>query len=168
MTERGLNSLEHLQFSSIYQFFFEGHGWSRSAASGKLHIFSQVASWDSAHQYWRMCSRLIQRTHHWSSDENSYVSKWEGIFDIEAASPNPDLLLRHWTTIPVIASRIWHVSIYVRQETIAFVTANYPEWSIVGRTIETKGSKTSKLAEIPSLKLISQNLSYATELERIV
>lgn len=69
---------------------------------------------------------------------------------------------------PTFVATNWYVSVDYQQETIAFVHANYPDWSIVGGTIETKGSKTSKLAEIPSLKLISQNLSYATELERIV
>jgi hypothetical protein len=54
------------------------------------------------------------------------------------------------------------------QDTLAFVAATYPDWSIDGNIINLKANKASKSDEIPSMKLISQTLSYATELERIV
>mmetsp|Transcript_11809 Transcript_11809/g.11450 ORF Transcript_11809/g.11450 Transcript_11809/m.11450 type:complete len:264 (+) Transcript_11809:76-867(+) len=54
------------------------------------------------------------------------------------------------------------------KEVLTFVTSNYPDWCVVGNTIELKRSTTAKFDNINSLNLISQNLSYATELERIV
>lgn len=54
------------------------------------------------------------------------------------------------------------------EETIDFVTVNYPDWVITGHEIRLQASSTSKSEEIPALKLISQTLAYATELERIV
>lgn len=60
------------------------------------------------------------------------------------------------------------ISYIILQEVLTFVTSNYPDWCVTGNTIELKRSKTVKLDNINSLNLISQNLSYATELERIV
>lgn len=54
------------------------------------------------------------------------------------------------------------------EETLAFFTDYYPTWIISNGIISLIENKTQKSDEIPSLKLISQNLSYATELERIV
>lgn len=54
------------------------------------------------------------------------------------------------------------------KETISFVTENYPDWNCTGNTIDLQVTKSVKSDEIPSLKLIVQNLTYATELERIV
>jgi len=57
------------------------------------------------------------------------------------------------------------------QETQKFIQANYPTWDVVNGTIKFHGSHSNKtkIAEsIPSEKIISQVLSYATELERIV
>ena len=55
------------------------------------------------------------------------------------------------------------------KETVEFIQTNYPDWTISGNTtISLQGSKAAKSNEIPSLKLIAQTLSYATELERIV
>ena len=54
------------------------------------------------------------------------------------------------------------------KETVEFIAATYPDWTVNGNTITLQGSKGTKSSEIPSLKLISQTLSYATELERIV
>lgn len=54
------------------------------------------------------------------------------------------------------------------KEVLTFVTSNYPDWSVTGDKIELKRPTIAKLDNINSLNLISQNLSYATELERIV
>jgi len=58
------------------------------------------------------------------------------------------------------------------EETKEFITDFYPDWRVSGNAGEEKidllGSKAVKSDEIPSLKLISQSLAYATELERIV
>lgn len=53
-------------------------------------------------------------------------------------------------------------------ETIDFVSENYPDWSLVGGVYDLCATKTVRSEEIPSLRLIAQNLAYATELERIV
>ena len=55
-----------------------------------------------------------------------------------------------------------------QQETLAFVEENYPLWRVVGNQIELRGTKGPKSEEIPAMKLITQTLSYATEIERIV
>ena len=57
------------------------------------------------------------------------------------------------------------------QETVDFINACYPSWAIQGDVIHLTPSKektSGRSEEIPSMKLISQTLSYATELERIV
>jgi hypothetical protein len=58
------------------------------------------------------------------------------------------------------------------QETLEFIAAFYPTWEVdVGREhVRTSGAagKAQRSEELPSLKLIQQNLVYATELERIV
>lgn len=54
------------------------------------------------------------------------------------------------------------------QETKDFVADFYPDWTIEKDVIYPTGAKAAKSDEIPSLRLISQNLSYATEMERIV
>lgn len=56
------------------------------------------------------------------------------------------------------------------QETVEFIAAFYPTWEVdtARSVVLLSGAKTTKSEEIPSLRLISQNLSYATELERIV
>lgn len=54
------------------------------------------------------------------------------------------------------------------KETIEFVSQNYPDWLLVGTTFDLRATKAVKSEEIPSLRLIAQQLSYATELERIV
>ena len=54
------------------------------------------------------------------------------------------------------------------QETESFISEHYPDWTCTGNVVNLRSSKAAKSDEIPSLKLISQNLSYATELERIV
>ncbi len=55
------------------------------------------------------------------------------------------------------------------QETIDFINYSYPAWRIEGHRINIQNDlKGAKSEEIPSMKLISNTLSYATELERIV
>eukprot|EP01038_Epipyxis_sp_PR26KG_P004505 gene4505-6365_t len=54
------------------------------------------------------------------------------------------------------------------EETLDFIRTYYPSWQIEGNQIGFINTKSVKSDEIPSLKLISQTLSYATELERIV
>mmetsp|Transcript_3534 Transcript_3534/g.5829 ORF Transcript_3534/g.5829 Transcript_3534/m.5829 type:complete len:202 (+) Transcript_3534:405-1010(+) len=57
------------------------------------------------------------------------------------------------------------------EETLEFISDFYPTWDVdaLERTIVCgDGTIIHKSEEIPSLKLISQNLGYATELERIV
>jgi 26S proteasome regulatory subunit N12 len=50
-----------------------------------------------------------------------------------------------------------------------FINDNYPTWRIEGNKIYFESEvKAGKSTEIPSIKLIEQTLSYATELERIV
>lgn len=60
---------------------------------------------------------------------------------------------------------------FCRQETIEFIAEFYPAWEVDASACEIRVNsnlRAAKSEEIPSLKLISQNLSYATELERIV
>lgn len=54
------------------------------------------------------------------------------------------------------------------EETKSFISDMHPEWKIEGEYIDVAGQTTSKSEEIPSLRLIEQTLTYATELERIV
>ncbi len=59
--------------------------------------------------------------------------------------------------------------IYFLQETLEFISNNYPDWNVGSNgLISLSESKTVKSEEIPSMKLIAQTLSYATEMERIV
>lgn len=57
-----------------------------------------------------------------------------------------------------------------RSELEAFVTNKHPEWKITpaDKIIFRAPETTKKSAEIPSMRLIAECLSYATELERIV
>ena len=54
------------------------------------------------------------------------------------------------------------------KETLQFISQYYPDWSVNGSLINLRATKSLKSEEIPSLKVISQSLTYATELERIV
>lgn len=54
------------------------------------------------------------------------------------------------------------------QETLAFIAKLYADWQVSTGSIEFRGSKTTKSEDIPSERLIAQNLSYAAELERII
>jgi len=54
-------------------------------------------------------------------------------------------------------------------ETLKFVQSNYPDWTIAGSTISLQSqAKVAKSDGIPTFKILTENLSYATELERIV
>ena len=48
-----------------------------------------------------------------------------------------------------------------------YIAENKPDWEVKDGRILFKAAEAQKL-DIPSLKLISQSLSYANELERIV
>ena len=50
----------------------------------------------------------------------------------------------------------------------SFIGDYHPQWTLNGNVISFEGEKVSKCEEIPSVKLIGQTLSYATEMERIV
>jgi len=55
------------------------------------------------------------------------------------------------------------------EEVAAYIQQTHPEWQVQGNTITfAEPEITKKSSEIPSLRLISEALSYATELERIV
>lgn len=54
------------------------------------------------------------------------------------------------------------------EETVAFVDQYYPQWQLVNNMFQIRVNNQSKAESIPSMKLITQALSYATELERIV
>eukprot|EP01041_Mallomonas_annulata_P011590 gene11590-24262_t len=53
------------------------------------------------------------------------------------------------------------------EETRDFIADQHPDWNIQNDIIELRQSKISKSDGIPAMKLALQNLSYATELERI-
>lgn len=53
-------------------------------------------------------------------------------------------------------------------ETLQFLTETYPAWTVEGTMIHLQGTKATSQSEIPSVKLIQQQLTYANELERIV
>ena len=50
----------------------------------------------------------------------------------------------------------------------AFITRVHPDWSVEGERIVFDSTNEPKSEKIPSLRLISESLTYATELERIV
>ena len=54
------------------------------------------------------------------------------------------------------------------KETEVFITTFYPHWQVVNNRIEFRAKQVPKSDAIPSERLIAQNLSYATELERII
>jgi len=54
------------------------------------------------------------------------------------------------------------------EETKTFIHDFHPEWKIEGDLIDVAGHAALNSEEIPSMKLIEQTLTYATELERIV
>ena len=49
-----------------------------------------------------------------------------------------------------------------------YVADNRPEWLVADGAIHFEGAKSKKVQEIPSMRLIAETLSYATEIERIV
>ncbi len=50
-----------------------------------------------------------------------------------------------------------------------FIAESYPDWTVSGGLVTlAASSKAARSEEISSVRLITQNLSYATELERIV
>jgi hypothetical protein len=50
-----------------------------------------------------------------------------------------------------------------------FIADYYPGWIVEGDSVRTSSAEGAvKTTEISSMKLITQNLAYATELERIV
>eukprot|EP01034_Spumella_vulgaris_P021789 gene21789-27858_t len=57
-----------------------------------------------------------------------------------------------------------------KEETTEFISDYYPTWVVEGDVVRTSSAAegAAKTVEISSMKLITQNLAYATELERIV
>jgi hypothetical protein len=54
-------------------------------------------------------------------------------------------------------------------EFVEFVNSEHPEWSLRdGQVVFQVAETTAKSDEIPSMRLISESLGYASELERIV
>ena len=76
-----------------------------------------------------------------------------------AAASYPTLTVTAATKILMFSSE---------KETLQFISICYPDWSVQGGSINLRATKSLKSEEIPSLKVISQSLIYATELERIV
>mmetsp|Transcript_25423 Transcript_25423/g.25669 ORF Transcript_25423/g.25669 Transcript_25423/m.25669 type:complete len:264 (+) Transcript_25423:197-988(+) len=54
------------------------------------------------------------------------------------------------------------------QETLDFIADQHEDWNVMKDVIEMKKMKAVRADGIPAMKLVQQNLSYATELERIV
>mmetsp|Transcript_3270 Transcript_3270/g.4931 ORF Transcript_3270/g.4931 Transcript_3270/m.4931 type:complete len:258 (-) Transcript_3270:101-874(-) len=55
------------------------------------------------------------------------------------------------------------------EEVLSFIGEQYPTWTVMNNhTINLLGVRPTKAEEIAAMRLITQNLSYATELERIV
>jgi len=50
----------------------------------------------------------------------------------------------------------------------AFLASAHPDWNIENGRIVFKNRAQPKSNQIPSLRLIGENLTYATELERII
>ena len=55
-----------------------------------------------------------------------------------------------------------------RADLITFIEVSCPDWVVEGGTITFQPPVGAKSAEVPSMRLISEALNYATELERIV
>lgn len=55
-----------------------------------------------------------------------------------------------------------------KEDTLLFIQDYYPSWVLEGDKINLVDAPAARSNEVPSLKLIAQTLSYATELERIV
>jgi 26S proteasome regulatory subunit N12 len=55
-----------------------------------------------------------------------------------------------------------------RADLAAFLAQHRPEWTVDGEAISFAAPVGAKSADVPSMRLISESLDYATELERIV
>lgn len=54
------------------------------------------------------------------------------------------------------------------QETLDFIAEHHEDWKVTDKVIELRSTKTTRVDSVPAIKLVQQNLAYATELERIV
>jgi 26S proteasome regulatory subunit N12 len=54
------------------------------------------------------------------------------------------------------------------KDTLAFITAQYPDWAVNASEIDLRAAKKARSEELSAHRLITQTLGYATELERIV
>jgi hypothetical protein len=91
------------------------------------------------------------------------------MFDTEEVSPPPSSSTTSFSSSSSLTYTSFHAPFSCpRQGTLAFIAEQYPSWTIADGAIHLTAPKSTKSEEIPSMKLISQNLSYATELERIV
>jgi 26S proteasome regulatory subunit N12 len=55
-----------------------------------------------------------------------------------------------------------------RNDLISFIQSNRPDWIVEDDVITFQSTSGAKSSDIPSMRLISETLNYATELERIV
>jgi len=55
-----------------------------------------------------------------------------------------------------------------RNDLISFIQSNRPDWIVEDDVITFQSTTGAKSSDIPSMRLISETLNYATELERIV
>jgi len=55
-----------------------------------------------------------------------------------------------------------------REDLLAFIQVAHGDWVVDGDVISFASTSGSKSAEVPSMRLITESLNYATELERIV
>jgi len=55
------------------------------------------------------------------------------------------------------------------QETLDFIAEHHEDWNVADNVVELRTNKAAaRVDSVPAMKLVQQNLSYATELERIV
>lgn len=55
-----------------------------------------------------------------------------------------------------------------KDDLLMFIQSNRPDWMVENDLITFQSTNGAKSSDIPSMRLISETLNYATELERIV
>lgn len=118
-------------------------------------------------------------------EQSLMVGSYNNVLSAKATMPSPhygcfmDMLLDTvreaiaecsevaYTTLSLKAAR--EMMIFESEaELLAYVADNRPEWLVADGAIHFEGVKSKKVQEIPSMRLIAETLSYATEIERIV